>query len=124
MRRSSVRRQSARRRREQAVRRGYAAELGDTPCALKVFNVCTGMAEAFHELVGAGQGGSRVDRSNLAPACNRCNSHVEDHPQLAVLHGWKVPQRDAVPGDGGLVPAVPNRHAIRQHTAWNGPADG
>ena len=116
MRRSPVRRQSARRRREQAVRRGYAAELGDTACALNVFNVCTGMAEAFHELVGAGVGGSRVDRSNICPSCNRCNSWVEDNPGVAYRLGLKVPSHEAVPGDHGLVPAVPNRHAIRQHT--------
>ena len=105
---------SKRRRQEQAIRRGYAAELGDnTPCVLRVFNVCTGRADAFHELVGARQGGSRVDRSNIAPACNPCNAWVEDNPELARARDLKVPAWDAVPGDGGLVPAVPNRHAIR-----------
>ena len=103
-----MRAQSAKRRREQAIRRAIVDELGDQPCRIRAFNVCTGQAEALHELVGSAQGGSRIDRRNIVPACNRCNVHVEDQPKLAVLSGWKVPRRDSTPGDRGLVPAVPS----------------
>ena len=108
MKRTALRRQSAHRRVEQAIRRAIVDELGDQPCHIRAFNVCTGQAEALHELVGAAQGGSRIDRRNIVPACNRCNVHVEDQPKLAVLSGWKVPRRDARAGDRGLLPAVPS----------------
>ena len=101
-----MRAQSAKRRREQAIRRAIVAELGDQPCHIRAFNVCTGQAEALHELVGSAQGGSRIDRRNITPCCGPCNSFIEDQPKLAVLSGWKVPRRDSTPGDRGLVPAV------------------
>lgn len=104
MKRTALRRQSADRRVEQAIRRGIAAELGRRPCALRIFNVCTGTAEAFHELVGAAQGGSRVDRRGIAPCCHRCNGFIEDHPAISYEQGWKVRREDAMPGDRGLVP--------------------
>ncbi len=117
-RRDLVRRESPARRREQTVRRKMADELGPVGCHLKIFNVCTGPAEAFHELVGARQGGSRIDRRNLAPSCNRCNSWVEDNPEIARRYLWKVPRHEAMEGDGGLIPANPNPHAM--DGGWDG----
>lgn len=117
-RRRPLRRESADRRVEQAVRRAIAAEVGPTGCRLRILNVCTGRAENLHELVGAGQGGSRVDRRNLAPACDRCNGWVEDFPELARRYRWKVPRHQAVPGNRGLVPADPNPYAI-DHGGWD-----
>jgi hypothetical protein len=109
--RTPIRRQSAGRRRQQAERRRLA---GDTVrcCVLRVPNVCTFYAEAWHELVGAGQSGSRTDPRNLAAACNRCNGFVEDQPEVAYRYGWKVRSCDAVRGEGGLVPAVPSPYSL------------
>lgn len=112
MKRTRLRRESAGRKVEQAVRRGIAAELGPRPCALRILNVCSGRAENLHELVGAGQGGSRVDRRNLVPACDRCNSTVEDRPTEAYANGWKVRREHAAPGERGLVPAVTNPRSV------------
>lgn len=103
-----MRAQSAKRRREQAIRRAIVAELGDQPCQLRVFNVCTGAAENLHELVGSAQGGSRIDRLNCCPSCSRCNSWVEDFPTRARDLGLKVPRWRAVAGDRGLIPADPS----------------
>lgn len=70
--------------------------------------VCTGRADAFHELVGRIQGGSKVDPRNLVPCANTCNTWIEDNPSVAQLKGWKVPAWQATVGHGGLVPAVPS----------------
>ena len=112
MRRTRLKHQSAARRVEQAIRRSLAEQLGRPPCTIRILNVCTGQAEAFHELVGAGQGGSRVDRRNIAPACNRCNQTIEDRPAEAYREGWKVRRSDAVEGEHGLVPAHPNPRSV------------
>ena len=121
MKRTALRRQSADRRVEQAVRRGIAAELGCQPCTIRAWRVCSGWAEAFHELVGAAQGGSRVDRLNLAPCCHRCNSFIEDRPAEAYLHGWKVRREHAVEGNRGLVPADPSPYAVATlQGGWDG----
>ena len=103
-----MRRESVKRRREQAVRRAIVAELGVQPCRLRVFGVCTGQAEALHELVGVAQGGSRIDRRGLVPSCHRCNGWVEDWPMRARDLGLKVPRWRAVEGDRGLIPADPS----------------
>lgn len=119
MKRTRLRRQSTARRVEQAIRRAIVDEIGPQPCALRILNLCTGPADALHELVGAAQGGSRIDRRNLAPACNRCNSWVEDFPSIAYARRMKVPACDAVSGDHGLVPARLNPHAI-VNGGWDG----
>jgi hypothetical protein len=120
MKRTRLRRESPTRKVEQAVRRGIVAELGPRPCALKVFNVCTGRAEDLHELVGAGAGGSRVDRRNVSPACRRCNGWVEDNPGVAYRLGVKVPSHEAVPGERGLVAAVANPRSVAAiQGAWD-----
>jgi hypothetical protein len=115
--RTRIRRQSAGRRKQQAERRRLA---GNTVrcCTLRIPNVCTLYAEAWHELVGSGQTGSRTDPRNLAAACNRCNGWVEDFPEIAYRYGWKVRSSDSVPGDGGLVPAVPSPYSLAQQEGW------
>lgn len=106
-----MRRQSKARQRQQVERRRIVARLGDVPCALRT-SVCTGRAEALHELVGAAQGGSRTDRRNVSPCCSRCNSYIEDNPNMAYVNGWKVRREHGQRGDNGLVPAVPSRYAV------------
>jgi hypothetical protein len=109
-----VRAQSAKRRQQQKQRRQLANQLGDRPCSLKVPNVCTFWAEAFHELVGAGQGGSRTDPRNISPACHRCNGFCEDQPEIAVRFGWKVPGWDSERTETGRVPIRPNPYSLAE----------
>lgn len=97
-----MRQVSKRRRSLNAERRKLAADLPDAPCRLRT-PVCTGWAEHFHELVGAGVGGSVTDPRNLVPACDTCNGWIEDRPDRYQM-GWKVPAWWAVDGDRGLVP--------------------
>lgn len=79
-------------------------------CVLALEGVCTGRAECWHELVGAGVGGSRTDPRNIAAACGACNTALETHPDR-YRNGWKVRSSDAVRGDGGLIPATPSPYA-------------
>lgn len=109
-RRTRIRGQSARRRQEQTVRAALPHEHLGARCRLAL-DGCTGDAEHFHELVGAGVGGSRVDRRNLVPACDACNSLIETLPDRHQRR-LKVRSTAAKPGVGGLVPAVPHRLAI------------
>lgn len=117
-RRRGLRRTSAKRDAQQAVRRKLGGAYRHARCRL-LTPVCTGRAEAFHELVGRGQTGSIVDERNLVPACNRCNGWAEDNPADAYVLGIKLRSHDATPGDGGLVPAEPHPLAI----AWDAGGD-
>ena len=82
--------------------------------------VCTGWADAWHELVGRAHTGSITDKRNICAACNRCNRWIEDHPTEARRQGWKVPAYEAMPGDGGLVPKVLNPFSLayRMQEGW------
>ena len=104
-RRTRIRPQSAKRRREQKTRRQLASPYEIERCAIDS-PVCTGWAEAWHELVGRAQGGSITDPRNLVGCANACNGWVEDNPLEARSRGWKVPSHDAKAGKGGLVPKV------------------
>lgn len=117
-RRCGLRRTSPRRDADQDVRRRLSAGYEHAACRL-LTPVCTGRAEAFHELVGRAQTGSIVDPRNLTPACNRCNSWCEDNPADAYVLGIKVRSHDAAPGERGLVPAEPHPLAI----AWDAGGD-
>ena len=109
-RRTRIRPQSAKRRREQKTRRQLASPYEHERCWLGL-DGCTGWAEHWHELVPAGRGGSRSDLRNIAAACDRCNEAVETHPDRYSL-GLKVRTADAVKGDGGLVPRKPNPFSL------------
>ena len=98
--------QSRKRRRQQQARRDMHVPEGER-CRLAIPGVCTGAAECWHELVGAGVGGSRVDARNTCPSCARCNQELEGRSDRYAM-GWKVRSSDAKPGYGGLVPAVPH----------------
>lgn len=56
---------------------------------------CRGKIEGLHELRKRSAGGSLVNRQNLIPACNWCNSWVEDNPLLA--HEWGLVVREGDP---------------------------
>ena len=110
-RRTRIRPQSAKRRREQKTRRQLASPYELERCWLGSQS-CTGQAQAWHELVGRAQGGSITDNRNLCAACHRCNGWVEDNPAEARELGWKVHTSDAEPGVGGLVPRVLSRLSL------------
>lgn len=103
--------QSAKRKVQQAIRRALAGPLHGEPCVLAL-PVCTGRAEHWHELVPSGRGGSRIDPRNISPSCDACNSLVEDTPTQATARGMKVPTREAMDGEGGLVPIHPNPYSL------------
>lgn len=94
---TAIRPQSARRRREQRVRReAMIAEFGpDAVCQIRWDDRCYGWADAPHELRKAGQGGSRIDPANCIPACGPCNSAIEDHPNEAHRRGFVIRRGDA-----------------------------
>ena len=109
-RRTRIRPQSAKRRREQKTRRQLASPYEHERCWLGL-DGCTGWAEHWHELVGSGVGGSRSDPRNLCAACSVCNSGLEDRDDR-YERGLKVRTADAEPGDGGLVPRVLSRLSL------------
>lgn len=93
---TEIRPVSAKRRREQSVRRKVmVAHFGEAPaCAIRWDDRCHGGADAPHELRKAGQGGSRTDPANTVPACHPCNSAIEDHPREAHRRGFVIRQED------------------------------
>lgn len=105
---------SDKRRAQQADRRQLASPYQHERCWVGAPE-CTGWAEAWHELVGAAQGGSRTDPRNLVACCNACNRWIEDHPLRARRRGWKVAHTRAVDGVDGLVPAEPNPLSLAEH---------
>lgn len=109
-RKARMRTTSSRRRQELDVRAVLAHEYLGAPCRLKL-EVCTGAAEHWHELVASGQGGSKIDRRNIVPSCDACNSYLETLPDRYDRR-LKVRSWDAVPGVDGLVPALPHPLAI------------
>jgi hypothetical protein len=109
--------QSAKRKAEQQVRRALAGQLEGARCQLRL-EVCTGGAEHWHELVGAGVGGSRTDLRNLTPACDACNGYLEQLPDR-YERGLKVRAVHAVPGRDGLVPAVAHPLAAASDHGWS-----
>ena len=102
---------SRRRRAQQHIRTHLADPWRDTPCWLAIPGLCTGTGQHWHELVGAGVGGSRTDPRNICWACDACNGGLEGLEERYVA-GWKVRSHDAMEGDGGLVPADPHPLAL------------
>ena len=110
MKRTPIKFRSDKRTAQQEYRRDLARQWAGEPCWIRTVN-CTGYGQAWHELVGAGVGGSRVDPRNLCWSCNTCNSGLENLRDR-YEQGLKVRRSDAVEGEGGLVPAVPHRLAL------------
>jgi hypothetical protein len=108
--RSRINFQSGKRTAEQDYRRELAKQWEGEACWIRT-RFCTGYGQAWHELVGAGVGGSRLDPRNLCWSCNACNSGLENlHDRYD--QGLKVRSSDGMPGDGGLVPEEPHRLAL------------
>lgn len=112
-----MRRQSDRKRREQAERKALIREMfvvdGREVCeiipwvhlawhsgliaeipALRAVRECHGGMEGLHERRKRSAGGSLVNLQNLMPACNPCNLWVEDYPEAARCIGLVVRSGD------------------------------
>lgn len=110
LKRTPIRFQSDKRTGQQDYRRDLAKQWQGEACWIRT-PFCTGYGQAWHELVGAGVGGSRVDPRNLCWSCNQCNSGLENlHDRYE--QGLKVRSSNAMPGDKGLVPKEAHRLAL------------
>ena len=110
MKRSRINFQSGKRTAQQEYRRELAKQWHGESCWIRT-RFCTGIGQAWHELVGAGVGGSRVDPRNMCWSCNACNSGLENlHDRYE--QGLKVRSSEAEPGEGGLVPKSPHPLAL------------
>lgn len=72
-------------------------EIGPILEAAGIATHCTRRIEGLHERRKSGQGGSRVNPANLIPACNWCNGHVEDEPELIRARAPYLVVRDGDP---------------------------
>jgi 5-methylcytosine-specific restriction endonuclease McrA len=91
VRRTPIRRQSAKRRREQAERRRVLAGLLEERgpgCEAGLHNVCTGQAVDGHEVLPRSAGGSIVDPANLKLLCRRCHEVITVNPEWSRAAGW------------------------------------
>jgi hypothetical protein len=87
-----MRRQSAKRRREQAERRKVLARLLEERgpgCEARVFNVCQGRAVDGHEVLARSAGGSITDPANILLVCRRCHEWVTVRPKEATSLGLR-----------------------------------
>lgn len=65
------------------------AMLAERPwCEIRWDDGCTRRADALHELLSRGRGGSITDPENCVPACNHCNGAVSDNPVEAEARGF------------------------------------
>jgi hypothetical protein len=109
--RTPIRFRSDKRTAQQDYRRKLAEQWQGERCWIGLVGVCEGYGWCWHELVGAGVGGSRVDPRNLCWSCGSCNTTLERLDDR-YEQGLKVRSSDAEPGDGGLVPREAHRLAL------------
>lgn len=78
------------------IEAGFGCEIGPVLSHYENedWRYCTGRIQGLHELRKRSSGGSLVNRSNLIPACNYCNSWVECNPLLAHEYGLVVREGD------------------------------
>lgn len=60
-------------------------------CGIRWDDRCRGMADALHEILSRGRGGSITDEANCIPACNPCNEAVSSNPAEAEKRGFLLP---------------------------------
>jgi len=66
--------------------------LADHPgCGIRWDERCRGLADALHEILSRGRGGSITGRANCIPACNPCNEAVSSNPAEAEKRGFLLP---------------------------------
>ena len=78
--RSGIRPVSAGRRRENRERRAMARERFPEMNPRCIVPWCTRPADALHEILSRGRGGSITDPENTVPACNICNEELTHEP--------------------------------------------
>ena len=110
MKRTRINFQSGKRTAQQDYRRELAKQWQGEACWIRT-RFCTGYGQAWHELVGAGVGGSRIDPRNLCWACNACNSGLENLDDR-YEQGLKVRSTNSMRGLEGLVPKEPHKLAL------------
>lgn len=59
------------------------------PCRINSPN-CTKIAQGIHHLKGKTSTKDLLDTKYMLPACNACNTYVEDHHAWAVNKGFKI----------------------------------
>jgi hypothetical protein len=57
-------------------------------CGIRWDDRCQGEADALHEILSRGRGGSITDEANCIPACNPCNEAVSGNPAEAEKRGF------------------------------------
>jgi 5-methylcytosine-specific restriction endonuclease McrA len=86
-RRSPLRAQSARRRRQNEERRVNLAHVRETQTWCSMCGA-TGVGLDAHELVRRSQGGSITDLENIVLLCRPDHQWVTEHPREAAEQGW------------------------------------
>jgi hypothetical protein len=90
-----MRRVSLKRAKLERERAKLNAELRTYPRRCEFPLGCTQMADAWHEYVTRGQGGSIVDPENLRASCNFHNGYAEDHINECHDIGWRYSKKHA-----------------------------
>jgi hypothetical protein len=91
VRRTRIRNQSTKRRRQQTERRTMLATLVAERgpwCQAQLHNVCTGQAVDGHEVLPRSAGGSIVDPENVLLLCRRCHDVITQNPAWSREAGW------------------------------------
>lgn len=91
MKRTPIKRQSAKRAREQ---RGRVAMLRDIEADQQICQRCRAdRASQAHEYLRRSQGGSITEIEGIALICFECHRFITEHPRQAVAEGWAVTRR-------------------------------
>ena len=92
MRRSPVRRQSARRRRRDAVypaARKQVFSRAEGMCEAQAIWACERSGHQVHHIAGRG-GRDPHNPANLLLVCAPCHAHIHHNPALSYERGWMV----------------------------------
>ena len=99
MKRSPIRKVSAKRAAENRERAIFAGEIAGALCAARWDEHCYGRAVHLHEPLTRARGGSITEPANLVPVCSWCHRQIHDHPEEAtrrglLRHSWAALGRD------------------------------
>ena len=93
LKKSPIRKVSAKRAKENRIRSKEAQERkshGYIPCIVRS-PICTGEADpGVHERLKNLHGGSRLEHANRVDACDQCNGYIEHHSDWAIRNGWTI----------------------------------
>ena len=90
MKRTPLRRQSSKKKAENAARRKLRADLvlQRGPYCEARTPECTGSAHDMHETILRSQGGSATDETNILLVCRSCHTYIHQHPAESYDQGW------------------------------------